>query len=144
MKVIDEKPWSHVLMEQGEDWILTLLIRTGPVENDVTIKLSENEISAIKSDKGAIQTLLAEIRMTGINSQKEKLDPQFGRKYKMSGNLGMLSDYVVLNKNVSSIAGKRLSIAQATGWTSLNREASKKEGFKTGECYFAGDSCFQV
>lgn len=62
MKVIDEKPWSHVLMEQGEDWILTLLIRTGPVENDVTIKLSENEISAIKSDKGAIQTLLAEIK----------------------------------------------------------------------------------
>lgn len=62
MKVIDEKPWSHVLMERGEDWILTLLIRSGPVENDVTIKLSENEIRAIKSDKGAIQTLLAEVR----------------------------------------------------------------------------------
>jgi hypothetical protein len=62
MKIIDEKPWSHILMEKDGNWILTFLIRIGPVENDVSIRLTDNEINSIKADKSNIEKLLYSLR----------------------------------------------------------------------------------
>jgi len=62
MNIINEKPWSHILMEKDGKWILTLLIYQGPVENDISILFNDNEISQLKADNSYIETLLFKIR----------------------------------------------------------------------------------
>jgi hypothetical protein len=61
MKVIAEQPWSYVLFDDGEYWVLTYLIG-GVVEIDVSIRLNSDEIEAIKTDASAIMPLLTNMK----------------------------------------------------------------------------------
>ncbi|MBY0574883.1 MAG: hypothetical protein K2P84_14480 [Undibacterium sp.] len=57
MKVLAEKSWSYVLMDDGTDWILTFLIG-GVVEIDVSIRLTAEEISMIKENPACLDTIV--------------------------------------------------------------------------------------
>jgi len=75
MKIIDEKPWSHVLMEKEGVWILTFLVRVGPVENDVSIRLNEDEIDFIKADGSYLEKMLEDIREHKIMYSDREIKP---------------------------------------------------------------------
>lgn len=49
-------------MEKDGFWILTLLVRVGPVENDISIKLTDEGIDLIKPDRSYIEKILLNIR----------------------------------------------------------------------------------
>ena len=49
MRVLDRKPYSYVLLERDGEWILTFLLG-GPVERDVSVRLTDAEIAAIEAD----------------------------------------------------------------------------------------------
>lgn len=57
MRVIAEQAWSHVLMDNGTDWILTYLIG-GVVEIDVSIRLNTEEITKIKENPNFLEILV--------------------------------------------------------------------------------------
>lgn len=57
MKVVAEKPWSYVLFEAERGWILTFLIG-GPIEVDVSVLLTDDEIGRIKDDPSVVDALV--------------------------------------------------------------------------------------
>ena len=62
MKVLNEKHWSYILMEKNGSWILTFLVRIGPVENDVSVVLTNDEVDSIKADISNIEKVLSDLR----------------------------------------------------------------------------------
>jgi hypothetical protein len=66
MTIIDETQWSHTLFEKDTDWFLTMLLRSGPVEVDVSFKLTPDEIASIKKDRANLKVL-----MEGIGDNRE-------------------------------------------------------------------------
>lgn len=61
MNVIAEKPWIYVLFEDNDNWVLTVMVRYGPAENDMSIKLLDAEVSRLKAEPGYIDQLVDEI-----------------------------------------------------------------------------------
>lgn len=61
MKVIHEEPWSHVLMQDDARVVLTLMIRTGPIENDFSIQLTDQEAKAVVGDISKLEQLVNDI-----------------------------------------------------------------------------------
>ena len=60
MAIIAEKPWSYVLFDDARGWLLTVAIGQGG-QKDVSIRLSESEVSSVKSDKSFVKRLAAEV-----------------------------------------------------------------------------------
>lgn len=58
LKVLKEKPWSYVLMVDGERALLTILMNYGGAENDMTIELSDEEKADILSDLDGAELLV--------------------------------------------------------------------------------------
>jgi len=57
MKILAEKNYSYVLMDNGRDWILTFL-SGGVAEHDVSIRLNGEEIAKIRKDAAYLDTLI--------------------------------------------------------------------------------------
>lgn len=74
MRVIEEKKFYYVLMEDRLDWFLTFL-SGGPVEIDFCVKLSENEIDAIKYKKKSVQDLIRNLQSDHDNLIKRRIVP---------------------------------------------------------------------
>lgn len=60
-KVISEKRWSYVLIDVDGMWVLTLLIG-GVVEIDVSIKLTDEEIAAIRDDATFVEKIVESVK----------------------------------------------------------------------------------
>lgn len=74
-RVISEKPWIYVLLEGNDTWVLTVMIRYGPAENDISIKLLEAEVSRLKSEPGYIDQLVDEISQNPQNYTYREIRP---------------------------------------------------------------------
>jgi hypothetical protein len=74
MKVLAEKPWSHVLMDNGTDWILTYLIG-GVVEIDVSIRLSKDEITKIQENPNYLEILLDAAKTNRVAYASREIHP---------------------------------------------------------------------
>lgn len=74
MKILAEKPWSYVLMENGEDWILTYLIG-GVVEIDVSLRLNRDEIAMIQDNPSYLETLVAAAKMNRASYASREIHP---------------------------------------------------------------------
>ena len=57
MRVIEQKAYSHLLMEDSNDWYLTFFTG-GPVEIDICVKLNQQEIDGIKNKELTASTLV--------------------------------------------------------------------------------------
>jgi hypothetical protein len=75
MTIIDEVQWSHTLFEKDDDWIVTMLIRSGPIEVDVSVRLTGEEIALIKDDLANLKTLMADIRDNQENYADREINP---------------------------------------------------------------------
>ncbi|MFZ6798955.1 hypothetical protein [Undibacterium sp. Di24W] len=74
MKIIAEQAWSHVLMDNGTDWILTYLIG-GVVEIDVSIRLSKEEIAKIRDNPNYLEILLDAVKTNQVAYASRELHP---------------------------------------------------------------------
>lgn len=61
MKVISKKPWVYVLFEDDGVWILTVMVRYGAAENDMSIILRDSEVSSIQSNEQCLDDLIKNI-----------------------------------------------------------------------------------
>ena len=75
MTIIDETQWSHTLFEKDTDWFLTMLLRSGPVEVDVSFKLTPDEIASIKEDRANLKVLMEEIGDNREAYQDREINP---------------------------------------------------------------------
>jgi len=73
-KVIAEKPWSYVLFEDGNDWVLTLLIG-GVVEIDVSIRLASEEVQAIRSKQLHVEDLVTKVKQQRAAFAQREINP---------------------------------------------------------------------
>jgi len=74
MKVLAEKSWSHVLIENGTDWILTYLIG-GVVEIVVSIRLNKEEIAKIQEDPNYLEILLDAAKTNRVAYASREIQP---------------------------------------------------------------------
>ena len=74
VRVIAEKPWSYVLFERGNDWILTLLIG-GVVEVDVSVRLAPDEIEAIRANRLHVEDIVAKIKQKRDAFAEREINP---------------------------------------------------------------------
>ncbi len=75
MTIIDETQWSHTLFEKDTDWFLTMLLRSGPVEVDVSFKLTPDEIASIKEDRANLKVLMEKIGDNREAYQDREINP---------------------------------------------------------------------
>ena len=61
MQVVEENNFNYVLMKDGTGWYLTFL-SGGPVEIDFCVKLSEEEIFAIRNKQKDVQQLIQSLQ----------------------------------------------------------------------------------
>ena len=73
VNVIAEKPWVYVLIEDRDAWILTVMIRYGAAENDMSVKLLEAEVNKLKTEPDYIDRLVND-----INKNLKKIVMNFG------------------------------------------------------------------
>ncbi|ADQ68827.1 hypothetical protein C499_05870 [Halogeometricum borinquense DSM 11551] len=57
MRVLDRKRYSYVLLARDGEWILTFLLG-GPVERDVSVRLTPVEITAIEAGDSSAADLV--------------------------------------------------------------------------------------
>lgn len=57
MKIIKEKKWSYILMEDDRGWILTYMIG-GAVEIDISVLLSSEEVNKIQDGVLEVEDLV--------------------------------------------------------------------------------------
>lgn len=61
MNLISEKPWIYILFEDDDTWVLTVMVRYGAAENDMSIKLVKSEVDRLKAEPDYIDQLVKEI-----------------------------------------------------------------------------------
>lgn len=61
MSVVFQKSYSYLLIQDGRDWYLTYFTG-GPVEIDICVKLSKEEIEAVSSDQKAVEELISRFK----------------------------------------------------------------------------------
>jgi hypothetical protein len=61
MSVIFQKAYSYLLIQDGNDWYLTYFTG-GPVDIDICVKLTEEEIKAVSTDQKATEELMARFK----------------------------------------------------------------------------------
>ena len=61
MTVVYQKAYSYLLIHDGADWYLTYFTG-GPVEIDICVKLTEDEIKAVSSNQKAVEELMARFK----------------------------------------------------------------------------------
>lgn len=61
MEVLERAPYSYVLLDDEGTWILTFLLG-GPVERDVSVRLTADEVDAIETGDRSVDDLVATFR----------------------------------------------------------------------------------
>jgi len=61
MRVLDRQPYSYVLLARDGEWILTFLLG-GPVERDVSVRLTPAEVTAIEDGESSATDLVETVR----------------------------------------------------------------------------------
>ncbi|WP_336358930.1 hypothetical protein [Haloarcula sp. CGMCC 1.6347] len=61
MRVLDRQPYSYVLLARDGEWILTFLLG-GPVERDVSVRLTLAEVTAIEDGESSATDLVETVR----------------------------------------------------------------------------------
>jgi len=61
MTVIFQKPYSYLLIQNKDDWYLTYFTG-GPVEIDICVKLTDEEIDVVSTDQKAVENLMARFK----------------------------------------------------------------------------------
>ncbi|MGF6495506.1 hypothetical protein ABIE56_003705 [Luteibacter sp. 621] len=74
MNVIAEKSWSFVLFDDGEGWVMTVLIG-GVVEVDVCVRLSNSEMEWIRADLARAETLAEGVKSNRANFAEREIRP---------------------------------------------------------------------
>jgi len=82
MNILAEKPWSYILMEDEGRYILTLLIRRGPAEVDVSIQMSQAEANRFANDQASLKELLVDIDSNLDNYDSHRVIPPVWPKKK--------------------------------------------------------------
>ena len=72
--VIDDKPWSYVLFDDGTNWILTLLI-DGVVEFGVSVRLLPCEIDLIRADRSYVAQLVETVKQHRSAFADREIEP---------------------------------------------------------------------
>ncbi|MFE8070089.1 hypothetical protein QQM79_03435 [Marinobacteraceae bacterium S3BR75-40.1] len=72
--MIKKKLYSYVLMDVDGEWVLTFLLG-GPVELDVSVKLTDSEVEAIKSEDAAADRLVSEFKKDKSLYENRKIVP---------------------------------------------------------------------
>ena len=75
MNILAQKPWSYILMEDEGRYILTLLIRRGPAEVDISIQMSQIEANRFANDSIALAALIADIDANLENYDNHRINP---------------------------------------------------------------------
>jgi hypothetical protein len=75
VNVIAEKPWIYVLIEDRDAWILTVMIRYGAAENDMSVKLLEAEVNKLKTEPDYIDRLVNKINKNPQNYTCREIRP---------------------------------------------------------------------
>ena len=75
VNVISEKPWIYVLIEDRDAWILTVMIRYGAAENDMSVKLLEAEVNKLKAEPDFIDRLGNDINKNPQNYNCREIRP---------------------------------------------------------------------
>jgi hypothetical protein len=74
MQIIAEKPWSYILFDDAQGWVLTFMIG-GVVEVDVCVKLTPEEIQSIKKDKSSIEQIMQNINLDRNSNKSREIIP---------------------------------------------------------------------
>ena len=61
MTVVFQKPYSYLLIQDKDDWYLTYFTG-GPVEIDICVKLTEEEVDVVSTDQKAVESLMARFK----------------------------------------------------------------------------------
>jgi len=75
VNVIAEKPWVYLLFEGRDAWILTVMIRYGSAENDMSVKLLEAEVNKLKAEPDYIDQLVNDINKNPKNYTCREIRP---------------------------------------------------------------------
>lgn len=74
MDVLDKEPYSYVLLERGEELILTFLLG-GPVERDVSVRLTDAERDALEAGESSAAELVEEFRADNSAYEGRNISP---------------------------------------------------------------------
>lgn len=74
MKVISEVPWSYVLFDDGQGWVLTFMIG-GVVEIPVCVRLTAEEINMIKASKENLLDIMRNIELNRKGNKSREIIP---------------------------------------------------------------------
>lgn len=74
VRVIDKRPYSYILFEADADWVLTFLLG-GPMELDVSVKLTEGEVERINEDQNFIDKLISNLKKDKSHCESRKIVP---------------------------------------------------------------------
>lgn len=61
MNIVFQKPYSYLLIQDESDWYLTYFTG-GPVEIDICVKLTNEEIETVSLDQKAVEKLMARFK----------------------------------------------------------------------------------
>jgi len=75
MNILAQKPWSYILMEEEGRYILTLLIRRGRAEVDISIQMLQVEANRFANDSVALTALIADIDTNLENYDSHRINP---------------------------------------------------------------------
>ncbi len=58
MSIVFQKSYAYLLITHGNSWYVTFFTG-GPVELDICVKLTDDEIKLVKNDQKALEQLIA-------------------------------------------------------------------------------------
>ena len=61
MKVVFQKPYSYLLLNEATDWYVTFFTG-GPFEIDICVKLTPEEIKFVSDSQSALEKLIEEFK----------------------------------------------------------------------------------
>jgi len=74
MRVLDSEPYSYILLERGEEWILTFLLG-GPIERDVSVRLTDTEIAAVEAGDSSAADIVETFRADSSTYEGRRIMP---------------------------------------------------------------------
>ncbi|MFC7072878.1 hypothetical protein ACFQJ7_13615 [Halovenus rubra] len=74
MQVLDRKRYSYLLLETDGEWILTFLLG-GPIERDVSVRLTPAEITAIEDGDASAADLVERFRAESSAYEGRQVTP---------------------------------------------------------------------
>lgn len=73
--MISEKRFVYVFVENDGEWVLTVMIRCGAAETDMSVKLVESEVDQIKQNPSWVDQLVRQISQCPQNYSDREIMP---------------------------------------------------------------------